>query len=63
MFALALTGCAFDTQNREMTPLDGVGPKPNVYNRFPAERGGFQHSRADKMDEEMTPGERFVGQY
>ena len=60
---LGSAGCIMDDPNREMTPLDGIGPRPNVKNRFPEGRGGFQQSRADKMDEDMTRYERVVGQY
>lgn len=56
-------GCVNDDVYNEMTPLKGAGERPSVRNRFPAERGGFQHSRADETEENMTTAERLIGQY
>ncbi len=63
--ALCLGGCAssdnpFDTTNRDMTPLDGAGERPNIRNRFPESRGGLPHSAADREDRDMTPAERML---
>ena len=58
---LILAGCAdspFDYANRDMMPLDGIGEKPTIKNRFPASRGGLGLSRADREDRDMTPLER-----
>ena len=59
----SIAGCAgtdnpFDTTNRDMTPLDGMGERPNIKNRFPENRGGLPLSRADREDHDMTPMER-----
>ena len=60
---LFLAGCAdspFDYANRDMMPLDGIGERPNIRNRFPASRGGLPLSRADREDRDMTPVERMT---
>ncbi len=58
LFTLLFAGCALDDPYNEMTPLDDAGEAPSVRNRFPEQRGGFAPSRADKVDDEMTPIER-----
>lgn len=65
--ALAIGGCAsfenpFENSNHDMIPLDGVGERPNIKNRFPESRGGLPLSRADREDRDMTPAER-LNQY
>lgn len=60
---LCIAGCAgmdnpFDTSNREMTPLEGAGEKPNIRNRFPESRGGLPLSPVDREHRDMTPFER-----
>ena len=60
VLAFSLAGCAgireaFDPNNRDMTPLDGTGERPNIRNRFPESHGGLPLSRADREDRDMTP--------
>ncbi len=63
--ALALAGCAgmenpFTSGNRDMSPLEGAGEKPNIRNRFPESHGGLPLSRADREDADMTPAEQMT---
>ncbi len=60
---LPVAGCSqfenpFDNANHDMVPLQGVGERPNIKNRFPESRGGLPLSRADREDRDMTPIER-----
>ena len=60
---LPVVGCSqienpFDNANHDMIPLQGMGERPNMKNRFPESRGGLPLSRADREDRDMTPLEK-----